>query len=509
MQTPESGYDNQYEQKGFTAVPQASAPQQPYQQPYYAPQGPQIPTQPMGQTGMPQNAYGMQGQPVYQQPYQNPQPAPQQTQQQSEYYQSAYQQQQPDPFPQNRQAPYQAPRQRNYNKLNLILGIFIALLAVALIAIAIFQFAANPQVHTALVGDGTLGSSYTGEALIVRNETLYTEKGITQIDYSAVEEGTSVMRGTNVCTVYTSGFSTKEWTKLRDFRAQIKEYQLLLLSTTNIEADSQLKRYNSSVLERAQETQALVQGANGSLLNQEALLSEAISERSYYLKQKYADDQKLSRLYDDEKMQLQRIETWTKQFGAGDTGIVSFYTDGFERVLTTSTCAMFSPDDVLSMYRGNLPATATLERNEVAVYRLVRQGNWKVLMLCDDTSWTPEIGASYELLIESFDNTRVSAEVEGVTRAGGQLLLRLNVQSDVTPVLYVRSCHVQLSESVYTLTVPSASLTSSNGQLGVVVVQPDGQYFLPVTVVNEVNNEAYIIPTLDNILSVGSTVLVF
>lgn len=505
MQTPESGYDNQYEQKGFTAVPQASAPQQPY----YAPQGPQIPTQPMGQTGMPQNAYGMQGQPVYQQPYQNPQPAPQQMQQQSEYYQSAYQQQQPDPFPQNRQAPYQAPRQRNYNKLNLILGIFIALLAVALIAIAIFQFAANPQVHTALVGDGTLGSSYTGSALIVRNETLYTEKGITQIDYSAVEEGTSVTRGTNVCTVYTSGFSTKEWTKLRDFRAQIKEYQLLLLSTTNIEADSQLKRYNSSVLERAQETQALVQGATGSLLNQEALLSEAISERSYYLKQKYADDQKLSRLYDDEKMQLQRIETWTKQFGAGDTGIVSFYTDGFERVLTTSTCAMFSPDDVLSMYRGNLPDTASLERNEVAVYRLVRQGNWKVLMLCDDTSWTPEIGASYELLIESFDNTRVSAEVEGVTRAGGQLLLRLNVQSDVTPVLYVRSCHVQLSESVYTLTVPASSLTSSDGQLGVVVVQPDGQYFLPVTVVNQVNNEAYIIPTLDNILSVGSTVLVF
>ena len=73
----------------------------------------------------------------------------------------------------------------------------------------------------------------------------------------------------------------------------------------------------------------------------------------------------------------------------------------------------------------------------------------------------------------------------------------------------MRSCHVQLSESVYTLTVPSASLTDSNGQIGVVVVQPDGQYFLPVTVINQVNNEAYIIPMLDNILTVGSVVLVF
>ncbi|MBR5230836.1 MAG: hypothetical protein IKW00_01155 [Clostridia bacterium] len=507
MQTPESGYDNQYEQRGFTAVPQSGPQPQPYgQAPYYAQPGTQIPTQnAMGQPVMQQMPYPPQQPPYGQQPY-----PPQQPQQpQSEYYQDAYQPQQPDPFSQDARVPYRAPKQTNYNKLNLFLGIFIALLAVMLIGVAFLKFAGNPQVHTALVGDGTLGSSYTGEALIVRNETLYTEKGITQIDYSAVKEGTSVTRGTNVCTVYTSGFSTKEWTKLRDFRSQIKEYQLLLLSTTNIEADPQLKRYNSSVLERAQETQALVQGASGNLLNQESLLSQSISDRSYYLKQKYADDQKLSRLYDDEKMQLQRIETWTKQFGAGDVGIVSFYTDGFERVLTSSTCGQFTPDQVADMYKGKLPDTASLERNEIAVYRLVRQGTWKVLMLCDDTSWTPEIGASYELLIESFDNTRVSAQVEAVTRAGGRLLIRLAVQSDVTPVLYVRSCHVQLSESVYTLTVPSASLTSSNGQIGIVVVQPDGQYFLPVTVVNEVNNTAYIIPSLDNILFVGSTVLVF
>ena len=497
MQTPGSGYDNQYENQGFTAVPnQGYAPQPPMQQPYYAPQGGQMPPSGMEQP------YGY--------PPQQPQQPVQQyaPQQQNEYYQPAYQPQEPAPFPQQRQV-YQAPKQHNYNKLNVFLGVFIAILAIGLIAVAAMQIINNPQAHTASVGDGTLGSSFTGSALIVRNETLYTEKGITQIDYSAVEEGSFVTRGTNVCTVYTSGFSNKEWTKLRGYRSQIKEYQLLLLSSTNIEADSQLRRYNSSVLERAQETQALVQGAGGSLINQEKLLSEAISERSYYLKQKYADDQKLSRLYDDEKMQLQRIETWTKQFGAGDNGIVSFYTDGFERVLTTSTASGFSPQQVLDMYKGNLPDSAKLERNEVAVYRLVRQGSWSVLMLCDDTSWTPELGATYELLIESFDNTRVSASVEGVTRAGGKLLLHLSVHSDVTPVLYIRSCHVQLSESMYTLTVPSSSLTNSNGQIGVVVVQPDGQYFLPVQVINEVNGQAYIVPSLDNILTVGSTVLTF
>ena len=243
------------------------------------------------------------------------------------------------------------------------------------------------------------------------------------------------------------------------------------------------------MLERAQETQSLVQGKSGNLINQEELLSDIINERSYYLKQKYSDDQKLSRLYDDEKTQLQRIETWTKPFVAADPGIISFYTDGYERVLSSQTYDSFTPAEVRSMYKGNLPKSAALGRNEVAVYRLVRQGGYTVLMLCDDVNWTPTVGASYELLVESFDNTRVVG--------------------DVSPVLYIRSCHVQLSESIYSLTVPANAITTVDGEMGVVVVQPDGNYFLPVTIISQDSNEAHIVPQLSNILSVGSVVLVF
>lgn len=370
------------------------------------------------------------------------------------------------------------------------------------------QLLGNRQTRTAYVSAGTLGSNYTGDALIVRNEVMYTQEGISQIDYVA-NEGEVVTRGSDVCTVYTSGFNTREWATLNNYRTQIKEYQKTLLAETNVEADSQLKRFNSSVLERAQETQSLVQGKSGNLINQEELLSDIINERSYYLKQKYSDDQKLSRLYDDEKTQLQRIETWTKPFVAADPGIISFYTDGYERVLSSQTYDSFTPAEVRSMYKGNLPKSAALGRNEVAVYRLVRQGGYTVLMLCDDVNWTPTVGASYELLVESFDNTRVSATVESVTRSEGELLVRLSVVGDVSPVLYIRSCHVQLSESIYSLTVPANAITTVDGEMGVVVVQPDGNYFLPVTIISQDSNEAHIVPQLSNILSVGSVVLVF
>ena len=99
--------------------------------------------------------------------------------------------------------------------------------------------------------------------------------------------------------------------------------------------------------------------------------------------------------------------------------------------------------------------------------------------------------------------------MESVTRSEGELLVRLSVVGDVSPVLYIRSCHVQLSESIYSLTVPANAITTVDGEMGVVVVQPDGNYFLPVTIISQDSNEAHIVPQLSNILSVGSVVLVF
>ena len=497
MQNPTNDQGNPYEQQGFTSVSPAYSPAP--EQPYYPPQEPQVPVQQQVGPGMPppyaprqdQTAYG------YAPPAQQP----------NEYAQDAYLPQEPAPF-QNTQVPYRAPRTHNYNRINIFLGLIIAALVIVLGAVAVSQAFSKSSVRTALVSAGTLGSNHTGAAVLVRNEVMYTQEGISQIDYIATE-GTVVRRGEKVCTVYTSGFSNKEWTTLNNFRTQIKEYQKSLLATTNIETDNQLKRLNAAVLTRALETQQMVQNQAGNLINHENLLATDIEERAYYLKQKYADDQKLNRLYDDEKTQMQRIDTWTKPFAAGDTGIVSFYTDGFERVLNSNTYEEFSPSQVRSMYKGALPDTAQLGRNEVPVYRIVRQGSYSVLMLCDDPSWTPTVGASYELLLESFDNTRVSAIVESITRSEGELLLRLTIHSEVAPVLYIRSCHVQLSESIYSLTVPADALTNDEGQIGVVVVQPDGNYFLPVEVISQDAREAHIVPLLNNILSEGSTVLVF
>lgn len=386
--------------------------------------------------------------------------------------------------------------------------IFVFVVIVSLILLAILLLGTSRSQY-GYITRSTLNAAYSGDALVVRNEAMYTQEGITRIDYIAAE-GSAVNRGDKVCTVYSSGFSNKELTTLEKYRKQIKEYHKTLLSSENV-TDQKLNNLESVVLARAVETQALVQGARGNLINQEILLTEAMQDRMVYLKQKYPDDQKLTRLYEDENSQSQKISSWTKQYAANTRGLVSFYTDGYEPVLNISTYLDFEPGEVRSMIRGNVPDNPSATKNTVSIYRLVNPDSWSVLMLSDDRNWTPIVGRTYQLLIESFDNTVVNATVISFTLSGGELLIRLRVENpsaSIENVLYTRACQVHLGESVDTLSVPESALYEQDGMIGVVIPSSDmsGVYFVPVSVISRESGIAHIVPSINGVLSEGMSV---
>ncbi len=398
--------------------------------------------------------------------------------------------------------PYQAPpRQRSIMiYLYIGLGILVTILGV----MGITQLVNNEEARTAIVTVKEQGSTYSGSAVIVRDEVVYTQEGVSDIVYIA-QENASVSRGDPVCTVYATGFSSREFTQLSAYRKQIKDY-LNLLRNQSDTPDTRLQLLENTIFSRAVETRSLVQGFQGSLLSQETLLSEAVTARYDYLRQKYPDDTKLTRLYDNERNQMQRIDTWTKQYTAGDSGIISFYTDGFEDALNLSTAESYSPAQVRSMYNGAVPDTFQRGRDLTDIYRLVRPYEWSVLMLADDQRWNPAIGDVYQIMIESFDNTVVPGEVTGVTRSGGDLLVRLRVTSSVEPVLNIRSCHVQLSTSIVTYAVPTSAIVSKDGILGVVVQFKEGKFIVPVNIVSQDATQTYVTPLNPGHLTEGMSV---
>ena len=354
---------------------------------------------------------------------------------------------------------------------------------------------------------GTMGTRYTGDCLIIRDETPFDAEGLTSIEYVA-EEGTKIYRGTTICNVYSSGFSTREMTTLQDYRDQIKEYQIKLLNS-EVATDAKMEKLESEVMTRAREVRAIVGGARGNMNNQETLLDMAIQARQNYLKQKYSEDQRMTRLYDDEQSQMQRISSWTKQYAALSEGIVSFYSDGYEYGLTINNYDQFTPAQVRSMINGTKPEKSAVQKGKTTIYRMIQDGYWYVLMMVRDSSWNPVEGAVYELKLESFKDTTVLARVVSFTRSGGEMVVRLAVQAPVKSVLYIRTCTGELGDNVSTLMVPVRAIYYQDNMAGVVVV--DGQYqtFIPVNILDKREGSVYISAIQQGVLFEGQTVRLF
>ena len=402
--------------------------------------------------------------------------------------------------------PIQIP-QRPENKRMSIPQIMLVVLALGF-AIWYLVTSLTPETSPfAKITAGVIGTRYTGDCLIVRDETPFDAEGVSSVDYIA-EEGTMVSRGTSICNVYSSGFSTREMTALQDYRNQIKEYQVKLLKA-QVTTDSFMEKLEADVLTRAREVRELIRGARGNMNNQETLLSTAIQARQNRLRELYSEDQRMTRLYDDELSQLQRISSWTKQYNATAEGLVSFYSDGYEYGLTVTNCGQYSPAEVRAMLNGRKPTNDLAAKGKTTIYRLVRDGHWMVLMLIRDSNWNPVEGAEYELKLENFRDTMVKARVISFTRTGGELEVVLDISDSVKNVLYIRTCTGVLGDSVTSLTVPAKALYYQDNMPGVVVVDGDYQFFIPVNVLDKRDGLVFISAIQQGVLYEGQTVRLF
>ena len=192
-----------------------------------------------------------------------------------------------------------------------------------------------------------------------------------------------------------------------------------------------------------------------------------------------------------------------------DKAVVSFYSDGYEYGLTTQNYADFTPAQVRAMINGQKPQGETLNKGKTTVYRMIKDGHWYVLMLIRDSSWNPVEGAVYDLKLENFTDTTVRARVMSFTRTGGELEVCLNVEDSVLPVLYVRTCTGVLGDSVSSLAVPSRAIYTQDNMPGVVVVDGDYEWFIPVNILDKRDGTVYIAAIQQGVLYEGQIVRLF
>lgn len=402
-------------------------------------------------------------------------------------------------------------KRKKKNGSGFALRLIIVALALAVIGILVWQLSrtVSGNATTAVAKTSTLGNYYSGTVVIARNEKIVETENMTSIDFVA-EESSKVTRSGVICKVYSSGFNQTEISRLETYREEIQAYHINQVLSTYV--DAALDSENEEIASLAAQIRTLVQGRGvGSLSNLEKQLSSLLEARKSYLRQKYPDDQTLSELYKVENDQLKKIESWTTTYTADEDCLVSFYTDGYESMVNSQTYQTLTPNDVKNVIRGVAPEHSTLSRGSDPIFRTVSEDEWYALFLCSDRDWNPVVGETYQMLLTGFDNYVLEAQVESFTRIGGDLLLRMSIDSSVVPVLNIRTCSATVGDFVSGVHVPINALYTMDNMIGVVVLEGSLQTFVPVTVISYPDqNTAFVRPTLSGSpLEADKTVMLF
>lgn len=380
---------------------------------------------------------------------------------------------------------------------------YIFLLAILLIAFLIIR----PHLHfgsnQALIVAATASYAQKTDAIIIRDEEVYSSANIARVEYIA-NEGTLLNEGDTVAYLYSTGYSEDELESLEEIRANIQAYHKTILN--NI-VDSDLDRLDRIVDMKALELKSLVtHQTTGNLLSLTRQLETAMVNRQDYMRANRREDLNLNRLYQNEATRMNSISSWRTEATAGREGVVSFYTDGYESALNPSTLASLTPSQVRAVIAGESLEEDT--SRQTSVYRLVDQNEWYVAILTDGQSWNPVLDQQYYLQFEGFEDVSYTASVTRVQKIDNEVLAIFRVSDPIGSLLYQRSGKVMLSSNLSGLSVSSDALYDQNGQIGVWLYDVPGGTFVPVEVLSNDGTNALIQPLTEGALEVGQLVLI-
>ncbi|MGI6174387.1 MAG: HlyD family efflux transporter periplasmic adaptor subunit [Christensenellales bacterium] len=360
--------------------------------------------------------------------------------------------------------------------------------------------------NEALVRNASATFSTKLDCVIIRDEKIGTSAVGGRIVYLA-NEGQPVSQGDPICEVYTASYADKELSRLEATRQSIREYHMQILD--NI-VDTELERLEGAVQTNALQLKKLVNRLiPGSLVAMVDQLQISMEERQNYLSQNRREDTKLNQLYEEETKRESALQAWRALKTAESDGIVSFYMDGLEEVLTPESYKNLTSTDMHTILSGGIPdlgTTLTTTSRTDAVYRIVGD-EWYIALL-GDSSWSPINDQFFTFQFEGYEDLAYSGTVVQVQKTGNDVIAILKVNGPVLSLINRRYGKAGISTYLSGLSIPIAALDTQNDQTGVWVNDVPGGTFVPVIVLSMDNQNALVVPVATGTLEVGQTVLI-
>lgn len=331
---------------------------------------------------------------------------------------------------------------------------FVGIVIVAAIIFVIIKCSG----YTAEMVSGEMNISMKKNAVIIRDETVFTAASYSRADY-LVPEGSMVSEGTPVMTVYKQGYNDGIGSTLQQISEEVYEAQLERLGDTK---DSKLAQFNEEIdTIEAKIASAVMNSSEDSIIELEKLLSEKMDERSEYLKETLQTTEKLHTLYERQRQARINLDNWLASLDAEGNGKISFYFDGYEKALNKEKLEIISSSIVQNAINKHSAVSWTVE-TETLAYRLVNTQEWYCAFLTKlDEPLRLAEGEKYNLDISGYGSFEATA-LEN-TISGKQIVNILRVNADIGELANVRNVSITVSAKMNGAKVETSSIINDSG----------------------------------------------
>lgn len=382
-----------------------------------------------------------------------------------------------------------ATRRRRKVRLNPRFFVFVGGIFLLIVILLLIKKVSK---DTGTISFGEVNANIAVSGAIIRDEKIETTDKYQKVFFNAVE-GEVIDDGTLVATVFKMGYQDESMIALLNLQKEVYAYQVKLLGGV----DPTLNSLNEQILATEEIIRDISRGSSDKdELKMEQSLKELLTQRTAYLRSVVPADSELQSLYIQMDDQERSMNNWTRDYiNAGGKGIVSFYFDGYENVLsgTSNKLQTINVSLISSVVSGFNTAKTTDNATGVPLYRLVDQNHWYMAYVSkiDDPMRVVE-GEQYYVRFTDYSDAQYvgtarapivfTYETDEETSAGMGVVNILEFNSDIGKFYSIRTVKAEIAKSAQGLVVDSKLVSFVNGNPCVFVKNGDNLMQIDVDV---------------------------
>ena len=375
----------------------------------------------------------------------------------------------------------------------------ILVLAIALIIVVVNI--SKPKTFS--VDSGVMSFNTDGNGIMIKNETLYSAEGYGRAEYIA-QDGQYVEVGALIAEVYSNDYTDNDYNTLKELREKILDYQQKNAQTGVIDEDmvnldEQINRVSEQI------RKVIAKEQEGDLRQLQIDITTLMDERSNIMRGAAKEDSQLSAYYEQEKTLLEKIKNYRRDLVAEKDGMVSFYFDGTETILSPQTMGNLSVKTITNVMNGRL--NIDLSDSVKPLYKIVNRNDWYIAVVMDTEMPEFTENNKYVLAFSFGSDYTYDGTMTQVIEDGGKYIYVFNVKDNIDKLLRARRISCNISARYLGLEVDDKVIKTVDGQKGVYFLKNGEKIFEPVNVLISQGGKS-IIKAIDanSALGVGSEV---